>query len=108
MKASKYRFTRLANADIDEIWESIARDNPEAADRIIHEIYEQIGLLAEFPSSGHVRRDLAEERRLLFASVRKYMIAYRGDCEPIVIVRILHGARNLTEILAEAHEDFRS
>lgn len=96
-----YRFTRLANADIDNIWESIARDNPDAADRLIHEIYEQVKLLAKFPDAGHPREDLAEGRSLLFFPVGNYMIAYKAHSRPMVVIRILHAARNLSAVLRE-------
>lgn len=105
MKDVSYRFTSLANADIDNIWESIARDNPEAADRLIDEIYEQVKLIARFPDSGHRREDLAEGRSLLFFPVGKYMIAYQAHSRPLVVIRILHSARNLNRVLREQQAD---
>ncbi len=42
-----------AFADLDEIWEYIAADNLDAADRVVEEIYEAIGALVRFPHQGH-------------------------------------------------------
>lgn len=101
MRGPAYRFTPVANADLDEIWESIARENRDAADRLILEIYERVKLLAKFPDAGHSRKDLAGARPLLFFPVGKYMIAYKSDSDPLVVVRILHAARNLSAVLGE-------
>lgn len=96
-----YRLTRLASADIEDIWNSIARDNVVAADRLIDKIHARMNLLAKFPKAGHVRRDLAEGRLLLFSPVGKYMIANQAHIHPILVVRVLHAARNLSVIFSE-------
>jgi plasmid stabilization system protein ParE len=46
-----------AYTDLDEIWEYIAADNLDAADRVLEEIYEAILSLVRFPSQGHSRPD---------------------------------------------------
>lgn len=104
MKEIPFRFTRLASSDLDDIWESIARDSGDAADRVVAEIYNQINLLAKFPGAGHRRKDLAENRRLLFFPTGKYMIAYRAQREAVLIVRILHAARNIEALLREQRD----
>ena len=47
-----------AFADLNEIWEYIAADNQDAADRVLEEIYGTIGALVRFPHQGHVHPDL--------------------------------------------------
>ena len=47
-----------AYRDIDEIWEYIAADSLDAADRVRDEIFEAIRALATFPHQGHRRSDL--------------------------------------------------
>jgi toxin ParE1/3/4 len=101
MRNFSYRLTQAANADIDSIWESIARDNQDAADRVITEIYDQIKLLANFPEAGHRREDLAAGRKLLLLPAGSYMIAYLAHSRPLVVVRVLHAARNLSSSLVE-------
>jgi plasmid stabilization system protein ParE len=105
MREFAYRLTRVANSDIDIIWESIARDSLDAADRIIGEIYSQVQLLAKFPDAGHSREDLAEGRPLLFFPAGKYMIAYHAHSRPLVVVRVLHAARNLSVVLRDQESD---
>ena len=50
---SGFVFHPDAVADLNEIWEYIAADNPGAADRVMEEIREAIGSLVPFPQQGH-------------------------------------------------------
>jgi plasmid stabilization system protein ParE len=62
-------------ADLTEIWEFIAGDNPVAADRVLEEIYDAIRALVSFPQVGHSRSDLTS-RPLRFHPVRDFPITY--------------------------------
>jgi plasmid stabilization system protein ParE len=57
--------------DLDEIWEFIARDSLNAADRVLEEIHEAIRRLVLFPELGHARSDLTS-RPLRFHPVRDF------------------------------------
>jgi plasmid stabilization system protein ParE len=46
---------------LDEIWEYIASQNVEAADRVLARIEAAIAKLVLMPGLGHVREELAEE-----------------------------------------------
>lgn len=82
-----------AYRDLEEIWEYIAADNLDAADRVREEIYEAIRLLVSFPEQGHSRPDLTS-RPLRFQSLRDYVIAYAPDEKPLAVIAVLHGRRN--------------
>jgi|ERR1700722_12594867 len=88
-----------AYTDLDEIWEYIASDNLDAADRVRDEIYEAIRSLVAFPHSGYRRPDLTA-RPLRFQTVREYVIAYAPDEEPLAVVAVLHGRRSPRVIAA--------
>ena len=92
-----------ALADLEEIWEFIAADNLEAADRVLDEIRVAMQSLASFPLMGHIRADLAS-RPLRFHPVQDYLIAYAPHEEPPVVVAILHGRRNPRVIAAHLRE----
>ena len=47
-----------AELDLDEIWEYIARDSPDAADRWIAKLFDEFDSLAQRPGMGHKREDL--------------------------------------------------
>jgi plasmid stabilization system protein ParE len=88
-----------ATRDLDDIWEYIAEDNLEAADRFLGKLYEQILQIADSPEIGHAREDLAEGRPLLFWPVGNYMIMYRAKKRPIEIVGVAHGKRDIPAFL---------
>ena len=88
-----------AYADLDEIWEYIADDNLDAADRVLEEIFRTIRVLVAFPHQGHKRPDLTS-RPLLFHSIRDYVVAYTPDEKPLMLIAVLHGRRNPRVIAA--------
>ena len=47
-----YEFHPEARRDLDEIWDFIGADNPEAADRLTAEIVDAIDWLVPFPLVG--------------------------------------------------------
>jgi antitoxin ParD1/3/4/toxin ParE1/3/4 len=54
---SGYAFHPDAFADLDEIWEYIAQDNIDAADRVLADIHTVLRTLAASPHIGHRRPD---------------------------------------------------
>ena len=92
-----YRISRQADADIDLICDYIAQNNPDAADRIDDQIHDAIQRLARFPGMGHTRSEVTD-KRYLFWAVGKHVIAYRVEGEELVVVRVLHGARNFRKL----------
>jgi len=90
---SGFVFHPDAFADLDDIWEFIAADNLNAADRVLEEIHETIRALVLFPQQGHTRSDLTS-RPLRFHPVRDFLIAYAPNGKPLVVMAILHGRRN--------------
>jgi plasmid stabilization system protein ParE len=88
-----------AHADLDEIWEDIAAESLDAADRVREEIYEAIQSLVPFPYIGHSRADLTS-KPLRFQAVHEYVIAYAPDEKPLAVIAVLHGRRSPRVIAA--------
>ena len=82
-----------AVADLDEIWEFVRQNNPDAADRLIAEILSTVRALVPFPGQGHRRPDLASQP-LRFVVVREYLIAYAPEPSILWVIAVLHGRRN--------------
>jgi plasmid stabilization system protein ParE len=55
---TKYVLSTDAELDLDEIWEYIALDNINAADRWIGQLFDAFDALARNPGMGHRREDL--------------------------------------------------
>lgn len=94
----RYQLTPAAEADLGEIFDYIRRDSPDAARRVLVRVREAMRRLAEFPGIGHVREDLAD-KSLRFWPVYSYLIVYRPESRPLQIIRVLHGARDVRQIL---------
>ncbi len=82
-----------ALADLREIWEFIAADDPSAADRVLDEMVGRLDLLLASPFMGRQRRELAPELRS-FPSGR-YVIFYVAEGEEVRVARVLHGSRDI-------------
>ena len=89
-----YRLTPQAEADIEAIGDYIGERNPPAAVRLIERFIRQWELLSTQPYSGMARDDISPGIRHLVMG--QYIAFYRVDGSDVLIVRVLHGRRNIT------------
>ena len=82
---------------LQAVREYIAEVNPGAARQVAQCILQAVGLLAEQPSLGRPGR--VPETRELVITGTPYSAAYRVVDDTIVILRVLHGARQWPERL---------
>ena len=87
-----------ALADVEEIWDYIAQDNLAAADQLVDEIFEAFAGLAAMPEKGYIRKDLTN-KPVRFWLVRHYLIVYQPSSTPLRILAVIHGARNVLDLL---------
>jgi len=90
-------FSSQARDDLFAIWEYVAADSLEAADRLIDRIESDIARLAAMPGMGHQRSDVRDPR-LLFWSVHSFVIAYRHTRRTLYVLRVIHGARDFRQL----------
>ena len=62
------------------------------------EIRSALNLLGSQPGAGHLREDLTR-RPVKFWPVYSYLIGYDPETKPVRIIRVLHGMRDIEEIL---------
>lgn len=95
------QLTEDAIVDIDAIWLFLLeKDGVGTADRIVTELFKSFYKLAEIPNVGHRRPDLTS-RRVLFYKVFSYLVIYVPGSQPLQILGILHGKRNVARILRQ-------
>ena len=82
-----------ARADLIEIGDFIAQDNPGRALSFLAELEAKMLQTAERPESFPARDDLPEGLRS--ARHGRYLIFFLNAGEEVQIVRVLHGARDL-------------
>jgi toxin ParE1/3/4 len=91
-----FRFLPLARRDLNEIWEYIAQDNLDAAERLVERIEELCELLATRPQLGRRREELAPGLRSFPAG--SYLIFYQEIHDGIEVVRVFHASRDIDSL----------
>ncbi len=84
--------------DLIDFWTEIARDNLDAAERLLDRFETAFQRLAEFSRMGSSRPDLID-LPVRFWTLGNYLIIYRAERSPIEIVRVLSTYRNVAAIL---------
>jgi toxin ParE1/3/4 len=90
--------TSLANEDLVGIALHIAAANPAAANTWLDNVEQKCRLLATMPEMGGLRSELAPELRSWVLG--DYVIFYRPILDGILVVRVLHGSRDLPPLFA--------
>lgn len=83
----------LAAADILDIWDYIAEDSLDEADRWVDSLDEKLELLATQPLMGRVRDELLAGLRSF--PFRRYVIFYLAVEDGVDVVRALHSGRDI-------------
>lgn len=92
-----------AQRDLDEIWDYIALDNPNAADRLLERIGDRCEEYAGQPEMGSLATEIDPT---LSADVRwfpvgNYVVFYLPLNDDIVVVRVLHGRRDIPQVFRD-------
>ena len=91
----RVRWLRRALRNLEEEAEYIARDDPNAAARIVDRIATSVERLATHPASGRIGR--VPGTRELVVSGTPYIVPYRVRGEMVEILRVFHAARKWPE-----------
>jgi toxin ParE1/3/4 len=94
---ARLTITDTARSDLHEIHSHIAKDKPEAARRFVERLRAKARLLAETPGMGRSRGE--DLRPGLFSfPVGQYVLFYGEQSDGIVLVRVIHGSRDLPSL----------
>lgn len=85
------KWHRKARQDLREVRAYIAEDNPKAAAKVAQSILQAVERLADNPGIGRPGRVM--DTRELVITGTPYLVPYRIVGDAIVILRVLHGAR---------------
>jgi toxin ParE1/3/4 len=89
-------FTPQAEIDLEEIGDYIALDNPRRAVSFIREIRQHREEIADGPRRFVARSDLGDTIRI--CAHGNHLIIFEPFDEGALILRVLHGARNVPGI----------
>jgi len=90
----RIRFTSSAETDLLELWLTIAEENFVAADESLDIIQSTVSLLVTQLEMGRARPELADGLRS-FPTRTPYIIFYLPDADGLLVVRVLHHARDI-------------
>ena len=100
----RYVLSPESRDDLREIRDYLAsQGGPRLARYVLQEITAALRLLASHPEAGHLRLDLTS-LPVKFWPVFSYLIVYDPAAQPLAIVRVLHGSRDLPSILDRGRE----
>jgi toxin ParE1/3/4 len=91
-------FTPLAAQDLESIGDYIAADNPLHALTFIKKLQEQCLRITNNPLGYRLRTELGNDLRS--CCFGDYVIFFSTDKHCVTIIRILHGARDISIIVA--------
>jgi len=91
------RRTARAEDDLLALWLHLAQHNPKAADALLDRCETAFALLADNPALGPARPDLAPDLRYLVVATT--LILYRRMTGGVEIVRVVHGARYIPNLI---------
>ncbi len=97
----RYVLAPEAALDLVQIWRYLKKQGSAAmANRVESVIRDKILFLVANPGAGHWRKNLTDAA-VKFFPVYSYLIVYRPDWKPLQVVSILHGRRDVEEILKD-------
>jgi antitoxin ParD1/3/4/toxin ParE1/3/4 len=97
----RYLLAPQAAEDLAEIWRYIRdRSSGSMAKRVEAVIRGRIAFLSRNPEAGHWRKDLTSHQ-VKFFPVYSYLVVYRPNTNPLQVVSILHGRRDVENLLRE-------
>jgi toxin ParE1/3/4 len=94
----------VAEADLDELYDYIARDVPYYAEQFVSRLIEAVGVLQDHPKLGRQVPEAEERedvRELIFQS---YRIIYLVETNQVSILTVIHGSRDLAGQAAKPWE----
>ena len=93
-----YSLSPDAVEDLQDIWDFVAFDNVNAANHLEDEFFNAFEKLARRPRMGHTRPDVTD-RDVRFWPTGSYLIVYRQLPPTLQMVAVLHGARDVPEVI---------
>ncbi len=87
----KIKWLRKALRNLEQAYEYISKENPEAARQTVQKIQSAVSQLANYPLMGRTGR--VEGTRELVISTTSNIVAYRVRGDAIEILRVLHTSR---------------
>lgn len=98
---SRYVLTSTAEDELEEILAYIAEQAGEdRAEHVLVHFLDAFEILASSPGIGHHKRPVTGET-LRWWPVFRFLVVYDPAAEPLTVLRVLHGARDLSRVFRD-------
>lgn len=97
--ALPFDLTEDATADLEAAVSYLAERNEAAALKLADQLEDAFLLIAQHPGLGRSRPDYSALEGLRFWTSAGYLIAYLSERSPVLILAVLHGARDAASII---------
>jgi plasmid stabilization system protein ParE len=97
---ASFRLTEDAVRDLEQAAEFLAERSESAALRLADTLEHTFRFIAQSPGCGHRRQDLTSHQDIRFWSSAGYLIYYRVATKSLLILGVLHGARDAATLIA--------
>jgi toxin ParE1/3/4 len=88
--------------DLPSIYAFIARDNPNAAERVLEATRQTFELIAREPGCGVIypvrNAKLRDVRMLPISGYPNYLVFHRVEADAVRVLYVVHGARHLPRL----------
>jgi len=96
---ARFVLSEFVEPELSAIWDYIAVDNPDAADRFLEAAQGAFRELARMPGMGRPRKfpqaRLNQLRSFRIKDFENYLVFYRPIQDGIEVFHVLHGTRDL-------------
>jgi len=103
------KVSKRARQDLEKIRAYIAKDNPDAAAQVWDAFLDTADLLADNPETGNKIINASTRhvnvRWFVIPRFRNYLIFYRPQEETILVLRVLHAAKDWTRFFGNARPE---
>lgn len=101
----KIHWSQIAEADIGDIYDYIARDVPYYAELFVDKLIDATDKLEDHPRMGRQVPEADDRDDVRELIVQGYRIIYLLQAEHLQILTVLHGSRDLTGQVVKPWED---
>ena len=94
---NQVNWTRAARRDLADALDYLLRYNEQAARNFVQSLEQKETLYARSPAMGSVYPELSGNLRSFV--VKSYVVFYQETSNGITIIRLIHGARDISHLL---------
>lgn len=102
---SKFILDPCVADELWSIWQFIAKDNPDAATRVMEAAFQTFDIIAATPTIGRPRKfsnsRLKEIRSMQVSHFPNYLVFYRVIAGNVQVLHVYHGAQDLERLLRD-------